>query len=98
MKSVDHHHHQIREGEEEQNKNNVPNTEKHWKKIYSCKFCFVFYYSKIWTKRAILYSKNYHNEKISIYECKYCQYASQYSGKVERYTLLRVLIEYNVIK
>ena len=69
---------------------NVPNTDNHYERQYSCKFCSYFTNNP----RAILYHrKSYHNEKIPIYECKYCQYASQYSGKVERHTLLRHKID-----
>jgi hypothetical protein len=43
----------------------------------------------------LYHRKDFHGEKINIYECSYCQYASQYSGKVERHTLSRHKIEVN---
>jgi hypothetical protein len=46
---------------------NVPNTAHHYERQDSCKFCSYFTNNP----RAILYHrKNYHNEKIQIYECK----------------------------
>jgi hypothetical protein len=73
---------------------NVPiiNSDNHYERQYTCKRCGFFTNNP----RAVLYHrKEYHFEKINIHECTYCQYASQYSGKVERHTLLRHKIDIN---
>jgi Zn ribbon nucleic-acid-binding protein len=68
----------------------VPNTDNHYERQYACKRCDFFTNNP----RAVLYHrKEYHMEKINVHECSYCQYASQYSGKVERHTLLRHKID-----
>ena len=74
--------------------NNVPiiNSDNHYERQYTCKRCGFFTNNP----RAVLYHrKEFHFEKINIHECTYCQYASQYSGKVERHTLLRHKIDIN---
>lgn len=62
------------------------NPDNHYERQYACKQCdFVTN-----NPRAVLYHrKEFHKEKINVHECSYCQYASQYSGKVERHTMLR---------
>jgi Pyruvate/2-oxoacid:ferredoxin oxidoreductase delta subunit len=70
----------------------VPNTDNHYERQYSCKSCQFFTNNP----RAVLYHRiEFHNEKINVHECNFCQYASQYSGKVERHTLLRHKIQAN---
>lgn len=73
---------------------NIPiiNSDNHYERQYNCKRCGFFTNNP----RAVLYHrKEFHSEKINIHECTYCQYASQYSGKVERHTLLRHKIDLN---
>jgi hypothetical protein len=73
-------------------RNKIPNTDNHYERQYTCKTCSYLTNNP----RAILYHrKEMHKERIPIYECAYCQYASQYSGKVERHTLLRHKIDNN---
>ncbi|CAF0861756.1 unnamed protein product [Brachionus calyciflorus] len=68
----------------------VINSDNHYERQYTCKRCDFFTNNP----RAVLYHrKEFHNEKINVHECQYCQYASQYSGKVERHTLLRHKID-----
>lgn len=68
----------------------VINSDNHYERQYACQRCNFFTNNP----RAILYHrKEYHMEKINVHECLYCQYASQYSGKVERHTLLRHKID-----
>jgi hypothetical protein len=70
----------------------VVNSDNHYERQYTCQRCQFFTNNP----RAILYHrKEFHGEKINVHECKYCQYASQYSGKVERHTLLRHKIDAN---
>ena len=70
----------------------VPNSDNHYGRQYNCKQCGYLTNNP----RSVLYHrKDFHGEKINIYECQYCQYASQYSGKVERHTLSRHKIEVN---
>ena len=64
----------------------VLNSDNHYERQYACKRCEFFTNNP----RAVLYHrKDFHMEKINVHECSFCQYASQYSGKVERHTLLR---------
>lgn len=68
----------------------VINSDNHYERQYACKRCDFFTNNP----RAVLYHrKEFHMEKINVHECQYCQYASQYSGKVERHTLLRHKID-----
>ncbi|RNA39941.1 zinc finger Xfin-like [Brachionus plicatilis] len=68
----------------------VINSDNHYERQYTCKRCDFFTNNP----RAVLYHrKEFHMEKINVHECQYCQYASQYSGKVERHTLLRHKID-----
>jgi len=68
----------------------VINSDNHYERQYTCKRCGFFTNNP----RAVLYHrKEFHFEKINVHECIYCQYASQYSGKVERHTLLRHKID-----
>ena len=70
----------------------VINSDNHYERQYTCKRCGFFTNNP----RAVLYHrKEFHFEKINVHECSYCQYASQYSGKVERHTLLRHKIDIN---
>jgi len=70
----------------EETTKSVLNSDNHYERQYNCKNCDYFTNNP----RSVLYHrKEFHSEKINIYECAYCQYASQYSGKVERHTLLR---------
>ena len=70
----------------------IINSDNHYERQYTCKRCGFFTNNP----RAVLYHrKEFHFEKINIHECTYCQYASQYSGKVERHTLLRHKIDIN---
>jgi hypothetical protein len=70
----------------------VVNSDNHYERQYACQRCNFFTNNP----RAILYHrKEFHLEKINVHECQYCQYASQYSGKVERHTLLRHKIDSN---
>jgi hypothetical protein len=70
----------------------VINSDNHYERQYTCKRCGFFTNNP----RAVLYHrKEFHFEKINVHECIYCQYASQYSGKVERHTLLRHKIDIN---
>ena len=70
----------------EETTKSVLNSDNHYERQYNCKNCDYFTNNP----RSVLYHrKEFHSEKINIYECTYCQYASQYSGKVERHTLLR---------
>ena len=72
----------------------IINSDNHYERQYTCKRCGFFTNNP----RAVLYHrKEFHFEKINIHECTYCQYASQYSGKVERHTLLRHKIDINLI-
>ena len=64
----------------------VANADNHYERQYACKRCEFFTNNP----RAVLYHrKEVHREKINVYECNYCQYASQYTGKVERHVMLR---------
>lgn len=68
----------------------VLNSDNHYERQYACKRCEFFTNNP----RAVLYHrKEFHKEKINVHECAFCQYASQYSGKVERHTLLRHKID-----
>jgi hypothetical protein len=70
----------------------VINSDNHYERQYTCKRCGFFTNNP----RAVLYHRrDFHGEKINVHECIYCQYASQYSGKVERHTLLRHKIHTN---
>lgn len=70
----------------------VLNSDNHYERQYACKRCDFFTNNP----RAVLYHrKEFHMEKINVHECNYCQYASQYSGKVERHTSLRHKIHSN---
>ena len=72
--------------------NLVINSDNHYERQYTCKRCGFFTNNP----RAVLYHRrDFHMEKINVHECTYCQYASQYSGKVERHTLLRHKIDIN---
>jgi hypothetical protein len=74
------------------NTSNVVNSDNHYERQYACKRCDFFTNNP----RALLYHrKDAHQEKINVHECSFCQYASQYSGKVERHTLLRHKIDIN---
>lgn len=74
------------------NTSNVVNSDNHYERQYACKRCDFFTNNP----RALLYHrKDTHQEKINVHECSFCQYASQYSGKVERHTLLRHKIDIN---
>ena len=79
-------------GNSNNNTDFVPNSDNHYGRQYNCKQCGYLTNNP----RSVLYHrKDFHGEKINIYECSYCQYASQYSGKVERHTLSRHKIEVN---
>ena len=68
----------------------VLNSDNHYERQYACKRCDFFTNNP----RAVLYHrKEFHMEKINVHECTFCQYASQYSGKVERHTMLRHKID-----
>lgn len=70
--------------------NVVLNSDNHYERQYACKHCAFFTNNP----RAVLYHRrDAHRERINVHECRYCQYASQYSGKVERHTLLRHKID-----
>lgn len=74
------------------NQQTVINSDNHYERQYTCKRCGFFTNNP----RAVLYHRrDFHFEKINVHECIYCQYASQYSGKVERHTLLRHKIDTN---
>jgi hypothetical protein len=74
------------------NTSTVVNSDNHYERQYACKRCDFFTNNP----RALLYHrKDAHQEKINVHECSFCQYASQYSGKVERHTLLRHKIDIN---
>lgn len=64
----------------------IVNTESHYERQYTCKQCEFFTNNP---RAALYHRKEVHNEKINVHECRYCQYASQYSGKVERHTTMR---------
>lgn len=79
----------------QQPNNLVINSDNHYERQYTCKRCGFFTNNP----RAVLYHRrDFHMEKINVHECTYCQYASQYSGKVERHTLLRHKIDINTRK
>lgn len=61
-------------------------SESQYERQYTCKQCEFFTNNP---RAALYHRKEVHNEKINVHECRYCQYASQYSGKVERHTTMR---------
>lgn len=68
----------------------IMSTESHYERQYACKQCQFFTNNP---RAALYHRKEVHHEKINVHECQYCQYASQYSGKVERHTMLRHKID-----
>lgn len=68
----------------------IMSAESHYERQYACKQCQFFTNNP---RAALYHRKEVHHEKINVHECQYCQYASQYSGKVERHTMLRHKID-----